>query len=237
MALGFCVTGLYVHHASKLPQGSSSHAFVSSISSETPLRSFNTRPVYEYSLINGGFNTISELQHIVAQDPLLVETFENFQWNQAKCTQTTERMEVFVAGRADGKIFWSKRLVWIPKGTGVCSDGVLTVLMRCGNLISATPKYPYIDIPPIEFEAPIIPGFVEENTLTITSQAGDPVSPIKPTVNGSSIEYYPPPVWGGEIVMEKTAKVDEPSTTNQLLVAIYIMLMFLVIKDFFKRNK
>lgn len=210
ITLGFCVTGLYVQHASKLPQGRNSHAFIDSIGSETSLHSFNTRPVYEYSLINGGFSTISELQRIVAQDPLLVGAFAGFQWNRATCSQTTERMEVFVAGRADGKIFWSKRLVVIPKGTGVCSDGVLTALMRCGNLISATPKYPYIDIPPIEFELPIIPGSTEDSTNTNVVSITDPAPPIKPTTNGSSTVYYTPTVWGGEIVVERKAKVDEP---------------------------
>ena len=118
-----------------------------------------SHPVLNYSLIPGGISTLAEFRAAIAANSILRARFADFNWDAAYITRTQNPMYVFVSFVKDGHLFWTKKPMLIPAGEAIITDGVHTILMRCGNEIAWTPQTPEQDINTSLLATPEVPSF------------------------------------------------------------------------------
>lgn len=132
-----------------------------------------TRRVYEYSLIPGGFLGAAEFRQKIKNDPLLLPLFASFDWAHARVVRSAGGY-AYVSFRKDEKIYWTKHTVRIRAGEEILTDGVQSVLTRCGNEVSLVPEAP----------SEYVPSRVLD-TFTVVPEA--------PTVSGEALPLYSSP--------------------------------------------
>ena len=118
------------------------------------------RPVFPYSVIPGGVESVRELKSAVASDPVIAKHYSNFDLAKARIIRLDKDRPVYVSYRLGNHVFWTSRKLQLLKGETLITDGGHAARTRCGNRISETPAGPVSPKePPREtLEAPLDPG-------------------------------------------------------------------------------
>ena len=118
------------------------------------------RPLFPYSVIPDGVESIRELKSAVASDPVIAKHYSNFDLAKARIIRLDKDRPVYVSYRLGKRVFWTTRKLQLRKGETLITDGEHAARTRCGNRISETPARPVsLKEPPREsLEAPLDPG-------------------------------------------------------------------------------
>jgi hypothetical protein len=108
------------------------------------------RPVYRYSLIPGGVESLEQLQKTMQRDPVVAEHFRGFDFQRAHLVQVSETQSMHVAYRLGDKVYWTRKKVTLHPGETLISDGKITARTRCGNRIAAVPLGAHAMLDPYE---------------------------------------------------------------------------------------
>lgn len=147
------------------------------------------RKVYPHSLIPGGINSVEEFEQIVNRDGVLRDFYSGINSAHLRpCVLPKGRY--FVTEREGNRITWSQHP--IEKGEQSClTDGVRTILTKCGNEVLFSTQDTGESIPPNEIEGPHyeeieVPKFTPTQE-TVQRHVGAGLPPIKRTDFGGII--------------------------------------------------
>jgi hypothetical protein len=156
------------------------------------------------ALIRGGFTSAEQFYQRVQADPVLRSFYGTCTDPAATLKPISDDLLVFVTFRRGDTIKWASKPLLIHQGEYVYTFCGKTVLARCGNLISWSPKQPSEDVPPSLLE---IPTDVIDPPLELQASRGE-LSPmaaaaISPAVAAGGHHFwfippfYIPPSSGG----------------------------------------
>ncbi len=100
------------------------------------------RPVFPYSIVEGGVFTPLELKLAKQKDPVVEKHYRNVKADALKPLRLTADTSAYVSYRVGNLVFWTADKINLKRGELVLSDGKNWVRGRCGNLISETPMFP-----------------------------------------------------------------------------------------------
>lgn len=240
VSLGLCVVFFTIGMSKEIVPISS--VKTESVAIPTP----KSRPLYAYSLVPGGVGSIAELHSRISSNPILAKYFAHFNWAKATVIMFGHDMDVWMVFQRGSNILWTKRRVHIKAGELAVTDGVMTIMMRCGNAISWAPEEPSEDLPPSIIESPItptlsdtypeIPPSLINSPPDISDILDVPSSAIPPTessVGGPSGFFYPTmPVTPWPFI-NPTSAVPENST---IVLLFFGLISLTIVGDYFKRN-
>lgn len=189
------------------------------------------RPVYPHSLIPGGVRDAKEFGRVLASDPRLANFFRGFDATTVRpCTLPQGRY--FVTVREGQSITWSKRP--IEKGNQPClTDGIRTILTKCGNEVAFTPQDPSQEITSEEIAGPVWEPITGTETTIGPVNRPNLLQAVTPPTNGSQLQNYPsvpyPPILGipvpPVVILPSppvTVQVPEPGTLGLASVGMFI---------------
>ena len=121
-----------------------------------------------YVVCGGVHDTAAYLKAI--QNPAVKELYRPT--GSLHITKTTHVFFAYDSYRIGNKIYWTRKPRLIPTGTEVWADGIYSILVRCGNLISNDPQIPTLDAqeptdlyPPMrEYDDPVAPEISDNNS-------------------------------------------------------------------------
>jgi hypothetical protein len=122
-----------------------------------------SRPVYKYSVVNGGAYTTDELARAIARDPVVAAHYRTVNIAHLRAETVADDRFAYMSYRRGDQIYWTRHKVRLRQGETILTDGTTQVRARCGNCISLTPMDPVAETDPdmVEFEAlmddPVIP--------------------------------------------------------------------------------
>ena len=99
----------------------------------------NDRPVYPYSIIPGGVESVDELKQAMANDPVVAKHFAAFDLSKARVETLQQPRVAHVSYRRGQDVFWTAKPVVIPAGERVITDGTNTARVRCANCVADRP--------------------------------------------------------------------------------------------------
>src|SRR5215469_644479 len=102
----------------------------------------SSRPLYPYSVIPGGIESVSELRRAVATDPVVAAHYAGFDFAHAHLVRLTAARSVFVSYRKGSAVFWTSKRLSLLTGETLITDGTHTSRTRCGNQVSDVPRAP-----------------------------------------------------------------------------------------------
>jgi hypothetical protein len=151
-------------------------------------------PVYQYSLHPGGIHNRAQLSAAMS-DPLLASAYQDFNVSKLHAYTLDEDVCVFVSFKKNGRISWTRKCIVQHAGEVIMTDGLHSMLARCGNLISYVPRQPDAPVQDVDLNEIILPvpeaippsiDFPDESTSTISSGSigGAPVI-------GGELPLYP----------------------------------------------
>jgi hypothetical protein len=117
-----------------------------------PLTSRSIRPVYRYSVVPGGVDSIAELRQAMDRDPVVAKHFSGFDFQRAHLVQVSEAQSMHVAYRLGDKVYWTRKKVALHPGETLISDGKIAARTRCGNRVAMAPMDPPAMLDPSEGE-------------------------------------------------------------------------------------
>ena len=97
------------------------------------------RLVYPYSVIPGGIRTLADLKLAMADDPVVAQQYQGFDFQHARLVQVAQKQSMFVAYRLGQKVYWTRKKLALHQGETLVTDGRITARSRCGNRVSAVP--------------------------------------------------------------------------------------------------
>ena len=177
--------------------------------SGSPISKMLSRPVYPYSVIPGGVETVKELRKAISNDLTVSQHYAGFRLAKARIIRLSDAREAYVAYRKDNQIYWTKRKLTLPAGETLITDGTQQARTRCGNRISYIPQTPVsaIDPPEKSFENALsptafeIPAFAPpaEDAVAPLLFADSESSPTPFTYSnfGAGFPPFGPPINGG----------------------------------------
>jgi hypothetical protein len=148
------------------------------------------RPVYNYSFVPGGVTGLADYKMRAAKDPLLTP----LDWAHATETVVPKDMLVFVSYRKNGRAYWTKHPMLIHAGERILTDGVTTILARCGNAISWAPEQPVGSVPGELLDA-TVPDSPALPIIPVDGPPAVPAPPIIPPVSLTPPVILPPPTY------------------------------------------
>jgi hypothetical protein len=101
-----------------------------------------SRPLYPFSIIPGGVENAQELKNALAHDAVAESHYAGFNVAKAHVIRMDRDRAMYVSYRMGDRVFWTSKMLRIPKGESVITDGEHMARTRCGNLLSATPILP-----------------------------------------------------------------------------------------------
>lgn len=118
---------------------------------------YTQRPLFPYSVIDGGAVSVEELKAAIDKDPVVAEHYAGFDLGRAR----VERLEVpklaHVSYRIGPKVFWTRRPVVVPAGETVLTDGQRVARTRCGNQLASQPgAVADLEPPPSVLDTPVL---------------------------------------------------------------------------------
>lgn len=171
------------------------------------------RPLYPYSVIPGGVESVAELRNAVANDPVVAAHYAGFDFAHAHVVRLAKIRSAFVSYRKDNTVFWTSKKLNLPAGEALITDGAHASRTRCGNQVSDVPRTPIASTgepppetltTPVPFETlqPPLESALEPPLLSgILPPVGDTdgpfIPPVVPIVGGGtspSGPILPPPV-------------------------------------------
>ena len=158
----------------------------------------NHRPLFPYSVIPGGVESVRELKSAAAHDPVIARHYANFNLAKARIVRLSKDRPVYVSYRLGNRIFWTRRKLQLLKGETVITDGEHAARTRCGNRISETPAGPVSSKePPREtLETPLDPGLLMPPGGFPPSQPPAAKDPFDPGI-AALAPLVVPILWGG----------------------------------------
>jgi hypothetical protein len=177
---------------------------------EAPVQSKTMRRVYGHSLIPGGVVSIEDLKRQVQNSNRLTSLFAHFDWSRAQYCEVPKGLW-YVSYWGPNGIKWTTHAKSYA-GLACITDGTMTVLMRCGNLISWVPVEPTESNPPADIDDPIWVALAETPEYV-------PVTPGQPVVPQSGDTYVtntPGGFYTGIVIPPSSGpiKTPEPSYTG-----------------------
>jgi len=138
------------------------------------------RPIYLYSVIPAGIESVEELQKIVQRDPVAAQQFEGFDFQHAHLVQVSERQLMYVAYRMGNKVYWTRKKILLHPGETLISDGKIVARTRCGNRVALAPLGPHALVEPLEsdFDQPL---FANDMVTKEVDPQADPYMTSLPT--------------------------------------------------------
>ena len=97
------------------------------------------RPVYPYSIIDGGAPTVRHLEQSIADDAVVRAHYTNFDLPRTRVVRLASARRAYVSYRMGNRVYWTRRQLTIPAGEQVLTDGQHMARTRCGNQLSETP--------------------------------------------------------------------------------------------------
>jgi hypothetical protein len=142
-----------------IPDGSQTTPAVATSLSDAAAEPANAdpegRPVYPYSIIQGGATSEDELEKAMAADPVVAAHFEGFDLHKTRVETLPEPRVAHVSYRKGNDVFWTRKPVVIPAGETVLTDGSNLARTRCGNRLADSPGPVSDDEPdPTVFDTP-----------------------------------------------------------------------------------
>ncbi len=125
-----------------------------------PLLHVDKRPVYPYSVVNGGVRDTSELKWAVQHDPVVAAHYAGFNFERARMVQLLMGRSAYVAYRIGNRVYWTRHRVKLQKGEVLITDGKMVARTRCANRIEEAPQQETSKAEPAveKFEEPIHPA-------------------------------------------------------------------------------
>ena len=125
------------------------------------------RPVFPYSVIEGGAYTVDELERAAADDPVVAAHYSNFALDKTRVERLSTARLAHVSYRIGNAVFWTRKPVVLPAGEAVLTDGVHVARTRCGNQVADKPGEVSADEPP--------PGVMD---VPLDKVVGNPLAPL-----------------------------------------------------------
>jgi hypothetical protein len=185
------------------------------------------RVVYPYSVIAGGVRSREGLVASMARDPVVAAHFADFKVSRARMTRAEKTQFAHVSYRMGDNVFWTAKLLKIPEGETLVTDGSEVARARCGNRVSAAPKEPVSEEEPLieTFEIPTIEtpeigglAFHEPAPVPEPNLAMREFSPLDPIVTQPKIlPYYFRPLF---VIRPPDYYIPEPGTLSLLLAGL-----------------
>jgi hypothetical protein len=149
------------------------------------------RPVYPYSVIEGGAGNRQELRQAIDSDAVVASHFGGFDVARAKPVRLPVSKSFFVSYRKGDRVYWTRRKLTVPAGETVLSDGVNLARTRCGNRLAEDPREPIAPSEPtlVELDTPLPPS---THSFPVPF---DPLTAYDLVVSSGGL---PPPVTVGE---------------------------------------
>jgi hypothetical protein len=118
------------------------------------------RPVYPYSVVDGGVRDTSELKRAVLHDPVVARHYAGFDFNHARMVRLLLGRSAYVAYRIGNRVYWTKHRVKLQKGEMLITDGKMVARTRCANRVEEVPQQETSKAEPAveKFEEPIHPA-------------------------------------------------------------------------------
>jgi hypothetical protein len=192
----------------------------------------NERPVYPYSVIQGGVLSREELLEQISNDQVVAGHYARFETDRARIVRAEETRFMHVAYRLRNRVYWTVKKIKIPKGETLITDGKDFARTRCGNRVSVEPMEPVeekeepaietFDTPTlVRLEEPDLPGFAEHgiefrNLPPIQRYAKAQRTKIRPY-------YYYRPLF---TIRPSEFVVPEPATLSLLAVGLVAFITF-----------
>jgi hypothetical protein len=139
------------------------------------------RLVYPYSVIPGGIRSVADLKLAIAEDPVVSQQFQGFNFDKAHLVQVAQREPLFVSYRVGQKVYWTRRKLALHPGETLVTDGNITARTRCGNRVAKVPLNAGSPVEPPE------EAFNQPYAALIAAPTTDPVNadpgpiPLLPT--------------------------------------------------------
>jgi hypothetical protein len=116
------------------------------------------RPVYPYSIVEGGIASVDELREQIARDPVVAAHYRDFDLSKARIERLEKPRVAYVSYRMNDAVYWTRRPVFVPAGETIVTDGTLEARTRCANLLSVDPGLVSDDEPdPDVLDTPLLP--------------------------------------------------------------------------------
>lgn len=169
-------------------------------------RSMARRPVYPYSIVQGGVRNVQELRSAVQQDPVVGLHYAGFDYAHARVVQLLSERFAYVSYRIGNRVYWTRHRVKLHKGETLLTDGKMTARIRCANRVEQKPQQEssHMEPPAAQFDEPVMPAIgtaLENPPLPFQSSleraAIGPALPLgvyDPIGGGSWTPLAPPPL-------------------------------------------
>ena len=100
------------------------------------------RPVYRYSVVDGGVYSAAEMTRVVATDSVVADHYRGIDVANVRAERVAKPTMAYMSYRRNGTIYWTKHKVQLQQGETILTDGNSQVRARCGNCISLEPMQP-----------------------------------------------------------------------------------------------
>jgi len=118
---------------------------------------YTERPVFPYSVIDGGAVSVEELKAAIEKDPVVAEHYAGFDLARARVERLEVPKLVHVSYRMGPDVFWTRRPVLVPAGETVLTDGQRVARTRCGNQLASQPgAVADLEPPPSVLDTPVL---------------------------------------------------------------------------------
>jgi hypothetical protein len=198
---------------------------------EQLFRPQTARPIYQYSVVPGGFENARELKWIAEHDPVVAAHYAGFDYEHAREVRLILARSVYVSYRIGNQVYWTHRRVSLHKGEKLITDGKMTARARCGNRVEEVPqKVMSAEEPPVaKFEEPVGDGLgtalqsppipfesaLLTRPVTPGSEPTAPLSLYNPISGGGWTPLFPPPLPGGSVCAPNKKGAKEPTSSNK----------------------
>ncbi len=197
------------------------------------------RIVYPYSIISGGVRSREELIANMADDPVVSAHFSDFKISRTRMARAEKPQFVHVSYRMRDQVFWTAKLLKIPEGEALITDGSEVARARCGNRVSAAPKEPVSEEEPLieTLDIPMVGGLQSFSTEpipepTLALREFSPLDPFITIQEPNILPYYYRPLF--VIRTPPDYYVPEPCTLSLLFAGLAA---FLAIKQIRKHRQ
>jgi hypothetical protein len=138
-------------------------------------------PVYPYSVIPGGVDSVEALKAAIHRDPVVAEHYREFDLSKARVERLETPQLAHVSYRIGNSVFWTRKQLVLPAGERVISDGTHIARTRCGNQLAATPATTSAAEPSArELDTPVVQkpgGLASLHPAMVPGGTPAPVSP------------------------------------------------------------
>jgi PEP-CTERM motif-containing protein len=104
-----------------------------------PVAALLDRPVYPYSIVEGGARSADELKQAIAKDPVVAAHYADFDLENTQVVRLEQPKLAHVSYRMGNAVYWTRKPLVIGAGETVLTDGVHIARARCANQLADMP--------------------------------------------------------------------------------------------------